>query len=346
MKVTKEMGVNLPSTTITRYDPVALDVLKAPFSLHGFHEPFIRVPADVAKNTSERVELLGRVNTGGRVRFRTDSDFIAIHAVFGYGGYLDKLSDASFDMNFYKDGKFTYGGLFLPSAEGAAEGYHESRVMCSGEMKDVIINFPISSQVTEMYVILREGCEICEATPYKHETPIVFYGSSIVHGACASRPGMNYPSIVSRLLDSDIRNIGFGGAAHAEPAIIDYIKSLPMSVFVYDYDHNAPNHEELAKTHYEGYKRFREARPDIPVIFASRPDFYPYVEQSYLRREVVKATYQRALEEGDKLVSFIDGETFYPDDLRHEMTADNCHPNDAGYIEMAKKFSEEIKKYI
>ena len=346
MKVTKEMGVKLPATTITRYDPIALDVLKAPFSIHGFHEPFRRVPQDIADNTNEVVERLCKVGAGGRVRFRTNSDFVAIHAKFGYYEFIHQLPYTSFDMNFYDGENFTFGGLFFPSEDARAEGYYESRLMCSGEMKDVIINFPMIAEIKEMYVILREGCEICEASPYKYETPVVFYGSSIVQGIGASRPGMNYPAIVSRLLDTEIRNIGFGGGAHAEPAIIDYVKGLPMSVFVYDYDHNAPNHEELARTHYEGYKRFRKARPDVPIILASRPDFYPNVEQSYLRREVVKATYKRALEEGDKLISFIDGETFYPNELRDEMTADNCHPNDAGYIEMARKFSEEIKKHL
>ena len=154
MKVTKEMGVKLPATTITRYDPIALDVLKAPFSIHGFHEPFIRVPYEIAKNTNDVVERLGKLSAGGRIRFRTDSDFIAIHAKFGYYETIHPFAYSSFDMNFYENGKFTFGGLFFSSAEAEADGYYESRVMCNDKMKDVIINFPLMAEIKEMYVIL------------------------------------------------------------------------------------------------------------------------------------------------------------------------------------------------
>ena len=78
MIVTKEVGTKLKDTTMEA--PIYLDVRKAPFSLHGFAEPFRRVPADIAAATSETVDKLSRATAGGRVRFRTTSDYIVVHA--------------------------------------------------------------------------------------------------------------------------------------------------------------------------------------------------------------------------------------------------------------------------
>ena len=78
MIVTREMGTKLPDTTMSR--PVYIDAKKEPISLHGFYEPYRRLPEDVATATSEGVAHLSTMSPGGRIRFRTDSDFIVVHA--------------------------------------------------------------------------------------------------------------------------------------------------------------------------------------------------------------------------------------------------------------------------
>ena len=82
MKVTKEMGVKLPHTTMSA--PIYLDVKNAPFKLYGFDNGFVRVPSDVAEATSENVARLARTAAGGRVRFRTNSDYIVVHGDYDY----------------------------------------------------------------------------------------------------------------------------------------------------------------------------------------------------------------------------------------------------------------------
>lgn len=348
MKITHEMGVALPDTTITTGDPVFLDVRKPPFTLHGFCEPFRRVPADVAEKTSEKVVRIAPMGAGGRVRFKTDSDYIIVHAKLGYREMallMSQLSCQSFDMYFYEDGEQKFAGVFVPS-QGDDKDYIECRLRFDGKMHDVIINFPILSCVEELCVGLRLGSNIEAPSQYKHKTPIVFYGSSIVHGVGAGRPGMAYPLIISRLFDTDVLNLGFGAAAKAEDAIIDYMKTLDMSVFVYDYDHNAPSQEYLRQTHYKGYRRIRDARPDLPIIMASKPDYWASPESNEVRRRIIISTYERAKSEGDTLVHFVDGKNMYDADMRNEFTSDNCHPNDAGYVAMARAFAKEIGKYI
>ena len=76
MIVTKEIGTPMNDTTMSA--PVYVDTRKAPFSLHGFSSAFRRVPEDVASASSEVIERLSKATAGGRVRFMTDSPYVAI----------------------------------------------------------------------------------------------------------------------------------------------------------------------------------------------------------------------------------------------------------------------------
>ena len=353
MKVMREMGTVLSDTTMR--SPVYLDVRTTPgFKLYGYCEPFRRVPEEVAKQTSATVTRLHTMGPSARVRFRTTSDIIVIHADLSHeerAGTMPVLATSSFEMYFVEDGKHIYKGSFVPS-QGEGKNYVECRLKAPTVMKDVILYFPINASVENFYVGLREGSEIEEGGSYTYETPVLFYGSSIVHGIGAGRPGMYYPSQISRMLDTNVYNLGFGGGALGEPAILDFIADQKMSVFVYDYDHNAPNAEHLEKTHYAGYKRFRSKQPTTTIIMASKPDWdlvndnsNPEINDKRMR--IIENTYLRAKAEGDENVYFVNGFTdFYPSDIRRDCTSDGCHPNDLGYHFMAKAFAEIIKKLL
>ncbi len=352
MKVTKEMGVVLAETTLTSREPIALDVAKAPFRLYGAPcGDFTRVPAEITAKieNNDMLPLQATRASGMRVRFKTDSDYIAIHADFTDVEFCLSMSDlatSSFDMYYIKNGKQEFAASFVPS-QGRDKNFVESRVFVEEGMKDLVIYFPITATLKNVYVIVREGSEIDFGSEYAHTTPIVFYGSSIVHGIGAAKPSMPYPCQVSRMLDTDIINLGFGGAAKCEPDMIDYIAGLDMSVFVYDYDHNAPDAAYLEATHERGYRQFREQQPTTPIIFASRPDYeWGDVANNEKCRRIVRATYEKAKAEGDQNVYYIDGFTFYPPENRGSFTSDGCHPNDLGYYFMANAFVYILKNLI
>ena len=356
MKVQKSNGIIPNDTTISKGDPVFLDITKPPFRLYGICEPFRRVPEDVAKATSSieengvtSVENLASTSAGVRVHFATDSDYIVIHAELSKDNFYVPPKDVAsigFDLYQKENGKYRMLGVFVPS-QGEGKTYVESRIRLEPGMKDIVINFPLFASITSAYVALREGCELMEGSRYMIERPVVFYGSSIVHGSGVSRPGNNYPAIISHKLDCNFINLGFAGAAKAETPIIDYISGLDMSVFVYDYDHNAPNAEYLQKTHFEGYRRFRAAQPNTPVIMASKVDYYnDGAKENEKRRQIIMESYRRGIESGDKNLFFVDGKTIYDPDYLDELTADGCHPNDAGYIYMAKAIGKEVAKAL
>lgn len=350
INIDKNMIVN---TTIGDAEVVWLDVKKEPFSLHGFYEPetsslYRRVPADIAAATSSGVEALCKESAGGRVRFSTNSPYIAIRAKFlviGRASHVSLISTAGFDI--YVDGEF--GSRFVKEFRMPfdMQDSYEQIVYLEGEhMRSYTINFPVHSVVETLEIGLKPGAALDFATPYRDVKPIVFYGSSIVHGTAASRSGLTYPCIVSRELNVDFRNLGFSGVARGEKVLAEWMSNLPMSVFVCDYDHNAPNAEHLEATHYALYETIRAKNPDLPYIMITRPDYWttPCEQEEILqRRDVIMNSYLKARAEGDKNVYFIDGLSFNAAPHQYDMSVDALHPNDAGFVRMADNIGTVIK---
>lgn len=193
-----------------------------------------------------------------------------------------------------------------------------------------------------MYIGLSDGSAVKETPSYKNSKPIVYYGSSITQGGCASRPGMSYESILSRKLNMDYINLGFSGNAKAEDAMIEYIKTINMSAFVYDYDHNAPTVEHLANTHEKMFKAIRNEKPGIPIIIMSRPKYHLNEEETK-RLHIIEATYKNAVSSGDRNTYFIDGKALTAL-CKNEGTVDGCHPTDFGFMSMAKALGEVLRE--
>lgn len=350
MIITRNIGVDIPDTTITAGDPIFLDATKPPFELYGFADGFRRLPKDVAEATSEKVALISKYSCGCRLRFKTTSDYIVVHAEIGESetvATMPIVATSGFDIYFYENGKYVFKGSFCNS-QGAGKTYVEARLRFENyDVKDVVIDFPIVSEVKEMYVALREGCEIDSPSKYKLEKPIICYGSSIVQGIGSGRPGTLYTSVLSRRFDANVINLGFGGAAKAEKPIMEYMSRLDMCAFVYDYDHNAPDPEYLEATHYAGYKTMREKNPALPIIMASKPDYhFSNVDENERRRQIIISSYERARAEGDENVYFVDGSKMYPPELREVCSVDGCHPNDVGFMFMANAFEAALKKAL
>ena len=342
-------------------DTVFAEARDERFSLFGFVDPrndteYRRLPADVAEATSANVARLCRESAGGRVRFATDSPYIIIRSEMKYMAdmpHFPRSGAAGFDL-FVKDGvRYVFVDSFMP---GKPENGYEWRLNFTAKgVREYMINFPLCSPVTNLYIGTKNDSTVRPGAEYGHKKPVVFYGSSITHGACAFRPGNTYEAIISNDLDCDYINLGFSGGALGEDAIADYIASLDMSVFVLDYDHNAPTPEHLAATHEKFFLRIRDAHPELPIIMVSRPCIDPRsdaeidetgVDGVTRRREVILKTFTNAVARGDKNVAFIDGATLFAGPHADLCTTDRVHPNDAGFFRMADKIGAVVVRFL
>lgn len=325
------------------------DILdQSKFSMHGvFFEKesgeILRLPSAVAKATSEGVDHLARHTAGGRLCFVTDSPYVAIHCKLN-GHVMSNMSwsgTGSFDL--YVNGVFS--GLFrsMPEKPQTTLLYQINGAK-DGECQ-MELNFPLYTGVEEMYIGLKSGSTVYASHPYKDTLPIVYYGSSITQGGCATRPGMSYQSYICRDTLVDFVNLGFSGSGKGEKPMREYIASLDCSILVLDWDHNLESTEQLEEVHEPMYRLFRENHPDTPVVFISRPDFYPTPYVMGMRQVIIN-TYEKARAEGDENVYFIDGEIIFGEEHRGECTVDGCHPNDLGFYRFYKTLKPIIEKLL
>ena len=332
------------------------DVRRPPFGLHGFYRPqtepyFHRLPEEVGAATSEKVSSLQRESAGGRVRFSTDSPFIAVrvrYRVIGRMPHMPLVGSAGFDL--YEDGPF--GSRYVREFRmpyDMTDSYEQLVQLPRNGMRAYTVNFPLHSVVETLEIGLRPGAALAAEARYRDIAPIVFYGSSIVHGTAASRPGLTYENHISRALNMDYINLGFSGNAKGELPLGRYMASLPMSVFVCDYDHNSPDAAFLEQTHWPLYEAVRAIRPDVPYIMVTRPNYYTAEMPDgavMARRDVIIRSYLRARDAGDKNVYFVDGTAFFADEYVYSCTMDHIHPNDLGFVRMAQGIGTVIRRVL
>ena len=336
-------------SSIKESDVRFISVREKPFRLYGFYDPlgepdFKRLPDEIGQNVSKGVAALYRNTAGGRVRFSTDSRYIAIRAVMPDAkdlphSQMPLTGSSGFDLYLDDpDGKAShFVGPFMPPAH-LSGGYESIIEFGDRRVRHFTVHFPLYANVQELFVGIEESATLGEGLAYEKEPPIVYYGSSITQGGCASRGGMAYEAIIARRLNRDFLNLGFSGSGKAEDLIIDYMTTLPMRIFVADYDHNAPSPDYLRATHQTMYQAIRRAHPSVPYLMISRPDFVWYHDPSHEkgsieRKKVILDIYQAARDAGDENVYFLDGEEFFRGNT--DYTVDATHPNDLGFARMA-----------
>ncbi len=325
-------------------DIIFRDVRAEPFKIYGLYNPllepqFKRLPDDVGCSVNKGVKELYKNTAGGRVRFCTDSAYVAIRAVMPnvcLMSHMPLLSSAGFDL--YEDSPdgmhSKYRGSFKPSID-MKDGYESEIKFSDRRMRYFTVNFPSYSDVSTLEIGLQETAALGEGAKYRGKFPIIYYGSSITQGACASRPGNSYQNLVSARLGLDYINLGFSGSCKGEESIARYMATLPMCAFVCDYDHNSPSSEHLRETHKEIYRIIRSANPNIPYVLMSRPDFHRDARDSIHRRDAVIDAYRHAKSLGDQNVYYIDGEGIFRGEYEDACTVDGTHPNDLGFALMA-----------
>jgi len=349
MKDIAELDPNLKvDTEVEREDLCFLDAEQEPFRIYGVFregEYFRRMPENIARSVSDGVYHLHTNTAGGRVRFITDSPYLAIKTEYEPGKmtHFALTGSAGFDMYEDKNGVSRYLGTFRPPYD-VTDGYEGVKDFEEAGEKIITLEMPLYSSVKKLYIGLKKGSVLKAAPEYHTIKPVVFYGSSITQGGCASKPGSCYQSILSRRLDFDYINLGFSGNAKGEDTMVDYIKELDMSLFVMDYDHNASSIEDLEATHSKMFRAIRAAQPDLPILILPRPKYFLNKEE-IKRAEIIYNTYLNAKEHGDKNVYYITGRELM-EVVGDNGTVDNCHPTDSGFFSMACAIAPIIEKIL
>jgi hypothetical protein len=202
-----------------------------------------------------------------------------------------------------------------------------------------MLYLPLYNGVTSVEIGIPKGSTITvpDAAAIKQRKPIVFYGTSITQGGCASRPGMAFTAIVGRQLNTPVINLGFSGSGKMEPAMAELLAQLDPSAYVLDCLWNMS--PELVSTRIEPFvKTLRAAHPDTPIWLAedcSVRNVCPTAKGSILR-----TIHQKLTAEGVKNLHFLSNQGMLGDDM--DGTVDGCHPNDLGMMRQAEAFAKAL----
>ena len=209
----------------------------------------------------------------------------------------------------------------------------------SKEKREYMLYLPLYNGIESIQIGLPEGAQL-EPAPSRYEgrRPMVFYGTSIVQGGCASRPGMAYPAILGRKLDWPTVNLGFSGNGRMEPAVAELLAELDPAVYVID---SLPNLDvEQAKERVEPFiQRLRQARPATPIVLVENVHYGDAgLNETRRLRSVgvnrhLREVYDRMKKAGDKQLHYVTSALLLSGD--GEDTVDGTHPTDLGFSRMA-----------
>jgi hypothetical protein len=306
-----------------------------------------RLPARLRDRFRPPVWDLAQDPSGGRIRFRTDSKIVGVVAGnpgFSNMHHMASVGENGFDL--YVDGN--YLGSAWPDTAGKIS--KEWSVGNERRMREITLYLPLYKPVRIEEVRIDAAARLEPASPYKINKPIVYYGSSITQGGCASNPGGSCQAILERKLHADFVNLGFSGNGMGEPALAEAICELDPSCVVLDFWGN-PSADQYAAALPKFVEILRRKWPRLPIVITS-PFFFPAEDnggeaarQQAAKRKAARDLVVQRRKAGDRRIWFADGLKM----LNREQAfglVDGVHPNSLGFYFNAVGLEPYLRKAL
>ena len=299
--------------------------------------PYQRLPAALEGVSRGPVWRLGTQSAGLYIRFRSNSTSIHARWTSTYGSWLSNMNPTGvrgLDLYILVDGTWRPAGVGRPSQEKTSTDCLIRNM--TPETREYMLYLSLYDGIDSLEIGVDEGAtlEPAQVEKPRRDRPVVMYGTSILQGCSASRPGMAHTNMISRALDREVINLGFSGNALLDLEIARLMAAVPdPAVYVLDYAPNA--YAPMIKEHGEEFFRIlRDAHPDVPVIFIEDVIFPHTLFDSAIRKEVEdknfeqKSLFDRLKKQGEKGIYFIPAAKMTEPD--GESTADTIHLTDLG----------------
>jgi hypothetical protein len=210
-----------------------------------------------------------------------------------------------------------------------------------------LVNLPLYNGVSTFTLGIDPEATVEALPPRKSgiNKPVVFYGTSITHGGCCTRPGLAFVNRVGRELDVPVVGLGFSGSGVMELEMSEHLARIDASCYVLDclWNMGVTEKQRPGRSVEGNYEKFirnlRAKRPNTPIIMAEQCDVYmngPNEKDIFIR-----ALYEKLVAEGWSNLIFLPKTEMYTGDF--EGTVDGCHPNDLGMESLAKAFGKAVK---
>lgn len=317
---------------------------------------FSRLPARYEGKVTNNVWALSRESAGLALKFTTNSKNIKVRYVLGEQGRLLNmawLNQSGVDL-YGADAK---GRLHWIGNHMNWKFYGDTTQISYYELSyprgkengtQFTLYLPPYNVVKSMEVGVDAGAKFAFERESK-EKPVVVYGSSIVHGASPSRPGLMFTNIVSRELRVPVVNLGFSGSALMEPAVFDFLAEIDAAAYILD---PMPNSfglgDEIVSRGMAGVKRLRSvsAAPILMVESSVPGDTlfrHKYCQQYIDGNKRWRETYDKLRAEGVKGLYYLRAVDLH---FTEESMIEGAHPNDLGNVEYARAYIKALKKAL
>ena len=311
---------------------------------------FDRLPRRAKGVVRDAVWNLSRHSSGMMVRFRTDAT--EIHADYGLTSgnlamaHMPATGVSGLDLYAKDDeGNWRWVAVTRPSAQQMKVSLIKG--MRPG-LRDYAVYLPLYNGTEYLKLGVSQENRFEPISP-RNDKPIVFYGTSITHGACASRPGMPHPAILGRRLDRSFINLGFSGNGKLEKEVGQFLVELDPSVYVLDCLPNMVAREVAERTE-PMVRQLRAAHPNVPIVLVEDRT-YPQSwiipsrrERNDSSRVPFKAAFRRMQDAGVENLFYIDGEDLLAQD--RDDTTDGSHPSDLGFFNQANAIEPVLRQAL
>ncbi len=318
-----------------------------------------RLPEQAEKVVRPAVWNLSKHSAGLSIRFRTDAQFITVrykvkgnHAMphmpaTGVSG-LDLYTKTSEGRWLWHKGKYSFGDTiqYHYGNIDPKEKFHEMG-------REFQLYLPLYNEVEWLQIgVPREA--VLDPLPLRLEKPIVVYGTSIAQGACASRPGMAWTSILGRKLDRPLINMAFSGNGRLEKELIEYITQIDAKVYVLDCLPNLGatkdrSLDDVRQLIMSAVKQIRTKRPNTPILVVEHDGYSDAAVDAQRHKtytdlnRIAKEAFAQLQSDGVRQIHLLTKEEL---NLSMESFVDGTHPTDLGMIEYAMAYEKKIRDII
>jgi hypothetical protein len=283
------------------------------------------------------------------VRFKTDATSLHVHY---------KLSKELLAMPHMPATGVSGVDLYARDDSGKWRWVMVTKPAAQEVQVEVIKGLAPGSREYAAYLPLYNGVELLEIGVPKgfqfeglapRSKPVVFYGTSITHGACASRPGMVHTAILGRRLDMPVVNLGFSGNGRMDSAVGDFLGRIDASAFVIDCLPNMGPVDVTAKC-VPLIHQLRAAKPSTPIILVEDRRFTnDWITPAKAKfhddnHAALKEAWETLRKEGVPNLYYVSGDALYGTDS--EGATDASHANDLGFMRQADIFEPVLRRAL
>jgi hypothetical protein len=309
-----------------------------------------RLPAKAESVVRDAVWNLSRDSAGMLVRFKTDSPEIHVR----YQLFRERLAMSHMPATgvsgvdlYGRDaaGTWRWAAVARPTAQGVKAKLIDG---LDGSEREYTLYLPLYNGIDSLQIGVPTGVKFQPIAPRKKK-PIVFYGTSITHGACASRPGMPHPAILGRRLNLPIINLGFSGNGKMEAEVGSLLCELSAAAYVIDC---LPNMDgtQVSERAVPLVRQLREAQPEAPIILVEDRTFTnAWIRESRRQhhaqsRAQLRKAFGQLQKSGTSELYYLEGENLLGKDS--EGATDGSHPSDLGFMRQADAFEPILREVL